>query len=129
MHKRGLVATATRVTVRGADGICPIAEEARKEVGGGVTVISEGRGVIDQENAYKIGPGHVGWASPQVPFRDLLSFPGQPALAVGDSPQFSPLPGATTVLAAHVLTRTSDDAKARVPLASQSRRPTAPRSH
>ena len=156
-------------------------KEARREAGDIVTVISEGRGVIDQENAYKIGPGHVRQAGPRAPFYDPPCFPayrnlgqrpeenrsrtaipfalflppedsgdhgpGQERaqnhkrnrtngratpsqlLAVGDSSQFSPLSRATTVLLIHVLTRTSDEAKARVPLASQSGRPTAPRPY
>jgi hypothetical protein len=83
--------------------------------------------VIDQEDAHQVGPGHGGRVSLQVPLCDLRSFPAQPALAVGDSSQFSPLPGAVTTLVAHILTRTSDGANAHVPLASQSGGPTAPR--
>jgi hypothetical protein len=114
--------------VQGADGISPIAKEARKEAGDSVTVISEDHGVIDQESAYKIGPGHVGRASPRVPLRDLPSFLARPALAVRDSPQFSPLPGATTALVVHGPYQDLGR-KARVSLASHSGRPTAPRSY
>jgi hypothetical protein len=102
-------------------------EEARREAGDSVAVISEGRGVTDQENAHNMGPGHGVQASPQTPFNDLLSLPARPALAVGNSPPFSLLCGATIALLAHVLTRTSTDAKSRVLLANQSGIPTAPR--